>query len=82
MSKTGELIRRMNCAICDIEHHIGNELDQLYVDKKAKPELFESSVHKYSKFLSMITLRLEGVVNNMIANTKTRLDRALQMKSP
>lgn len=71
----------MNCAICDIEHHIGHELDQLYVDKKAKVELFESSIQKYSKFLSMITLRIEGVVKNMILNTITRLDRALKMKS-
>lgn len=24
MNKTEELVRKLNCAICDIEHHIGN----------------------------------------------------------
>jgi hypothetical protein len=29
--KTSEILRELNHAICDIEHHIGHELDTLYL---------------------------------------------------
>jgi hypothetical protein len=52
---------------------MGNELDNLYLDKKSKPNLFESSVSRYSRFLSMVTQRIETLVRKMLIQSLREL---------
>lgn len=72
-SKTGEILRNLNHAICDIEHHIGHELDTLYLEKKLKEEEFNKATEGYAGFLSMVTMRLENAVRGVLLNTIFKL---------
>lgn len=48
---------------------MGNELDQMYVDKKQHLQEFDQITKQYSRFLAMVTMRIEALVRRVLINT-------------